>query len=109
MDRIWLKSYPAGVPADIDPKKFRSLIELFDSSITTIPPGQTIELTVAIPDCAAQIDLFYGPLLLSLDGQRYDERLLDSHFAGGTDFCPPGTPAPTRTRPSSTRAPTCRS
>src|SRR5688500_2779644 len=33
MDRIWLKGYPAGVPADIDPKKFRSLIELFDSSI----------------------------------------------------------------------------
>ena len=33
MDRIWLKSYPAGVPADIDPKKFRSLVELFDSSI----------------------------------------------------------------------------
>jgi long-chain acyl-CoA synthetase len=33
MERIWLKSYPAGVPADIDPKKFRSLIELFDSSI----------------------------------------------------------------------------
>src|SRR5687767_11159742 len=33
MDRIWLKSYPAGVPADIDPGKYRSLIELFDSSI----------------------------------------------------------------------------
>jgi long-chain acyl-CoA synthetase len=33
MERIWLKSYPAGVPADIDPKKFRSLIELFDKSI----------------------------------------------------------------------------
>ncbi len=33
MDRIWLKSYPAGVPADIDPKKFRSLVELFDTSI----------------------------------------------------------------------------
>jgi long-chain acyl-CoA synthetase len=33
MERIWLKSYPAGVPADIDPKKYRSLIELFDSSI----------------------------------------------------------------------------
>jgi long-chain acyl-CoA synthetase len=33
MDRIWLKSYPAGVPADIDPSKYRSLIELFDSSI----------------------------------------------------------------------------
>ncbi|HEV3007932.1 MAG TPA: long-chain-fatty-acid--CoA ligase [Burkholderiales bacterium] len=33
MERIWLKSYPAGVPADIDPKRFRSLIELFDKSI----------------------------------------------------------------------------
>jgi long-chain acyl-CoA synthetase len=33
MERIWLKSYPAGVPADIDPKKWRSLIELFDKSI----------------------------------------------------------------------------
>ena len=33
MERVWLKSYPAGVPAEIDPKKFRSLIELFDTSI----------------------------------------------------------------------------
>ncbi|HEX6530615.1 MAG TPA: long-chain-fatty-acid--CoA ligase [Burkholderiales bacterium] len=33
MDRIWLKSYPAGVPADIEPKKFRSLVELFEKSI----------------------------------------------------------------------------
>ncbi len=33
MERIWLKSYPAGIPADIDPKKFRSLTQLFDTSI----------------------------------------------------------------------------
>src|SRR5687768_1432281 len=33
MERIWLKSYPPGVPADIDPKQYRSLIELFDSRI----------------------------------------------------------------------------
>ncbi len=33
MERIWLKSYPRGVPADIDPNQFRSLVELFDSSI----------------------------------------------------------------------------
>src|SRR5688572_13405876 len=33
MERIWLKSYPPGVPADIDPSEFRSLVELFDSSI----------------------------------------------------------------------------
>ena len=33
MDRIWLKSYPPGVPADIDPNEFRSLVDLFDVSI----------------------------------------------------------------------------
>jgi len=33
MERIWLKSYPKGVPADIDPGQFRSLVELFDGSI----------------------------------------------------------------------------
>ena len=33
MERIWLKSYPPGVPADIDPSEFRSLVELFETSI----------------------------------------------------------------------------
>jgi long-chain acyl-CoA synthetase len=33
MERIWLKSYPPGVPADIDPNQYRSLTELFDTSI----------------------------------------------------------------------------
>ncbi|HYN11790.1 MAG TPA: long-chain-fatty-acid--CoA ligase [Burkholderiales bacterium] len=35
MERIWLKSYPPGVPADIDPKEYRSLVELFDKSIAS--------------------------------------------------------------------------
>ena len=30
MERIWLKSYPAGVPADIDPSRFSSLVDLLD-------------------------------------------------------------------------------
>jgi long-chain acyl-CoA synthetase len=33
MERIWLKSYPPGVPADIDPNDYRSLVELFDDGI----------------------------------------------------------------------------
>jgi long-chain acyl-CoA synthetase len=33
MERIWLKSYPPGVPADIDPYEYKSLVELFDTSI----------------------------------------------------------------------------
>jgi len=32
MDRIWLKSYPPGVPAEIDPGKLRSLRELQEHS-----------------------------------------------------------------------------
>ncbi|MDQ5849534.1 MAG: long-chain-fatty-acid--CoA ligase [Pseudomonadota bacterium] len=35
MERIWLKSYPPGVPADIDPSQYRSLVELFDKSIAS--------------------------------------------------------------------------
>src|ERR1700730_8518533 len=30
MSRIWLKSYPPGVPADIDPSRLRSLKELLE-------------------------------------------------------------------------------
>ena len=32
MDRIWLKHYPAGVPADIDVTQYPSLVELFEES-----------------------------------------------------------------------------
>ena len=33
MERIWLKSYPKGVPADINVADYASLVALFDSSI----------------------------------------------------------------------------
>src|SRR5215212_7317041 len=33
MERIWLKSYPPGVPADIDPGEYKSLVELFEVGI----------------------------------------------------------------------------
>jgi long-chain acyl-CoA synthetase len=33
VERIWLKSYPPGVPADIDPAEYRSLVDLFERSI----------------------------------------------------------------------------
>jgi long-chain acyl-CoA synthetase len=33
MERIWLKSYPKGVPADINVAEYASLVALFDSSI----------------------------------------------------------------------------
>src|SRR5262245_12811948 len=33
MERIWLKSYPPGVPAEINAGEYRSLVELFEKSI----------------------------------------------------------------------------
>jgi long-chain acyl-CoA synthetase len=33
VERIWLKSYPPGVPADIDPTEYASLVELFEKSV----------------------------------------------------------------------------
>src|SRR5689334_18401073 len=37
MDRIWLKSYPPGVPAEIDPSKLGSLRELQEHSYAAYP------------------------------------------------------------------------
>jgi long-chain acyl-CoA synthetase len=32
MEKIWLKSYPQGVPSEIDPAQYRSLVQLLDES-----------------------------------------------------------------------------
>lgn len=34
LDKIWLSRYPASVPAEIDPDRFTSLIDMFESTIT---------------------------------------------------------------------------
>ena len=33
MERIWLKTYPEGVPAEVDVDAFRSIVDIFDQSI----------------------------------------------------------------------------
>ncbi|MNR90271.1 Long-chain-fatty-acid--CoA ligase [compost metagenome] len=35
MDKFWLKSYPAGIPAEIDPARYGSLVDLLDESFQT--------------------------------------------------------------------------
>ena len=34
MDRPWLRNYPPGVPAEIDPTQYASLVDLFNESLT---------------------------------------------------------------------------
>jgi hypothetical protein len=52
-----------------------------------IAPGETKELTVQLPGCAVQIDVFCGDALQSLDGQRYGRRLLTYRHLGDDNYC----------------------
>jgi hypothetical protein len=52
-----------------------------------VAPGETVKVEVELPECAVQVDLFYGPYLASLNGQRYKERLLDYLHIPGTGYC----------------------
>ncbi len=38
MEKIWLNAYPAGVPADIDPNQYRSLVHLLEESFQQYGP-----------------------------------------------------------------------
>lgn len=61
---------------------------LLDYQVVTIPPNTTLTLgPAAMPGCVVQVDLFYGDYLPSLDGQRYDQRLIESRNLGGDNFC----------------------
>jgi hypothetical protein len=47
-DRIWLNHYPAGMPADIDADRFRSLADLFDATVVSnSPTGRPITTSAA--------------------------------------------------------------
>lgn len=73
-------------------KKFDEVIdnqELFayQNPTVTLGPWESHTLTVALPDCATQLDLFYGPVLPNLSGQRYGSRLIQAVHLGGTNYC----------------------
>src|SRR4030095_9408653 len=35
MERLWLRQYPPGVPADIDPSRYSSLVAMFEEGFST--------------------------------------------------------------------------
>src|SRR5689334_25137836 len=37
MDRLWLRHYPAGVPGEIDPSRYPSLVAMFEESFKNYP------------------------------------------------------------------------
>lgn len=68
--------------------------ELFDAAAETVElgPNETFQFNIAVPDCASQVDLFYGPVLPHLNGQRYGARLLTVRFVNAGNFCQEGPP-----------------
>lgn len=36
LKKVWLNRYPAGVPAEINPDRYQSLVELFEHSVLTL-------------------------------------------------------------------------
>ena len=57
MDRIWLKQYPPGVPADIDPDRYASLKDVFEAACAThrhLPAYTNMGATLSY----AQLDRF---------------------------------------------------
>lgn len=85
-------SYSVGIAAY---RKFDSTVdrqEIADWQMVTIAPSASTEFRVTLPGCAVQVDVFYGPVLLSLDGRRYGERLLASRHIMGSGYCQPIVP-----------------
>jgi long-chain acyl-CoA synthetase len=53
MEKIWLKSYPAGVPAQINPDHYNSLLELFEECIQKFgarPAYENLGATISFQD-----------------------------------------------------------
>ena len=44
MERIWLKHYPAGVPAEIDASQYSSLVALLEESFAKVSRPQGLHL-----------------------------------------------------------------
>lgn len=88
-------SYDVGIASYQKPDDNLDHQITFDHQVITIPPNTTLTLgPVNMPACAAQVDLFYGDYLPSLDGQHYDQRRIDSRNLGGTNFCQTQAPPP---------------
>ena len=63
--------------------------EIVDYKTAMLSPGQSVSFTIAIPNCLAQIETFYGNVILDLSVERYGERVLNV-IQNGTTLCTQG-------------------
>lgn len=62
--------------------------QIYQWATAKLAPGQSATLEAGLPDCAAQIDLFRGPVLHSLNGRRYNTRLIVARHVDSMNYCP---------------------
>lgn len=44
--KVWLNRYPADVPAEINPDRYQSLVELFEHATTVTPTNRRLSIWV---------------------------------------------------------------
>jgi len=77
MNRIWLKSYPPGVPADIDPSQLGSLKELIEKSCATHASSEAfVQMGRALTYAELEtLSRNFGAWLQKAAGMRQGDRL----------------------------------
>src|SRR2546425_8411045 len=94
MERIWLKSYPPGVPADINPDEYKSLVELFETSIGKYGGGPAVHKK-GRTICFAPLDRMSRGFCAWLQARRLPP---GARVAPVMPHCPPYPRAPFRVR-----------
>jgi len=101
-------TYPVGIASYTMFDNNLSHQQLFSWQTALLGPGQTQIFVVALPECAYQLDVFYGALIEHFDpqhGQIYGDRILLTRVLRDAGFCLPGTTTPTSiATPSATPA-----
>ncbi len=76
-DRIWLKNYPAGIPADIDPDQFRSIPDLLEKTVAKFaarPAFHNLGHTISYAELA-QLSRDFAAFLQGLPGMARGDRV----------------------------------
>lgn len=77
ISKIWLKSYPAGVPHNIDPDKYKNIAQLFDESVKQYASNQAfVHMDVSLT--YAELDKLtddFGAYLTNVLGLKKGDRI----------------------------------
>lgn len=104
--------YPTCTPSACPEQYHWIWTQTIHSAVTySLPAGQTVYLSVSVPDCAWQIDVFKGSILPSfqLEGNQWysgQKTYLDGYYNTQLGVCQPTITTPTPTVSTPTSSPT---